>query len=1449
MADEIMLQNYSDDSKIKQYIQGVLAPRVFKEIPLNVLNTGSLSMITEYMSQGIEQMAFTSSFYFNESFITKAVLADSIYAEAAIFNIGYSFAIPSSCNFLLELKIEDIHNNAVLNANNGLYEFTLDKDTKFNLSNGSVYSLDYNILIQYKNIETTTLENAVQAWNVQYTNKDQLNSVAKNKDTYIIYRVTDTWLCLLVQASEYERQVHTVVNNMANGIPNQDTVISCLNHIAGFDIKYIDGKGNEQWIPHDHILPIHDSVKDTDPYVHYIMDNPQTIRFMWQLNGSKYFVPKVNSSYEITIYTCHGEAANFTAFDNDGNKNEQFMGYGGYDQPQVITASNRYSNNGNVMKAAFVISGSMGGTNIGNIETVRRETIEAYNTANQIATDHDLDEYFKTFYFKNVLYPFFYKRRDDPWGRIWSGFIALKDDDDYVYRTNTLHGKINYDVLYANNNNSINNNEIIIPPGWLWIYGENKHTVVPYTGEGKITVEKANSTAKIGEKFIFANPFGIRIQKDPFAIGYFNPWINDYVTCSLIPKTEMSKVSDDNNEDASSVYHATPIIMNVQRTYQENFYKVTTYISPTVSEWLDGSPLVKNVQQNAVPPIFPAAMWKYFNKPLDDLASDIPLLPLNNYDGKTLQFDPENTYFCVKSKAQADDGTWTLNGIFWIEDMSSVDEQQIQLPITVASGSNLRYYGEDSVWGEGLGKLWEPILVTGDTTVYWQAHRDATVPFDSHITFGRVNGQNYYEARLDDSAPLGQISAIRVTMATASSVSKYGDDQLYQIGQSMAPSIMINIRFQNETFFTQYEIKNAASVYIPWTGAAAIEPQTDENNNQYYEFDFSNMGSSAIILYADMKPSPEQGAIDYYRIKLSKVPDGTALFHIQNDFLDVHSNNMRVILHAMYDGGETGRIEMRPVERESDGSYRFETEMYPLNELVDIKNRINIASLKTGGGGWTSTTEGSAVSISASNPELKISILIRSNIKDRSSDIPNDNDEYKGFRLVDEYSLDDISFVQELKEMRSTVDFGESSIPTENEVEIHDKMLAFNTNNPKASDDLLTYGNLKNVIDCTKALSNETEPPYDYETLQQLSAKCATDLEKMLNDYDAKIDQSVQVHSQKIENVHETLIQITETAVEYSVPNYDNSKIKEGYYYEGKFYSDNSHMTVMTGDTDHFFIDITPDPSEPRLWVAYKYNATSDTYTKLDNFICWDLVDQTLNTYNDGVGEMFAKTNVNGGVEIQLIPFVQNTLMNSVRFKNFVSSFTQVHKALEPVIMERLDGNNYLDCKLTATYGKPHTYCADIDVNREGEAYFWPDLNIQIEFDVKLFNQALATNTLNELRLIVKSYFNRLTSIHTPVDLVSMDNNIYISHLIQQMESHDNVAYMKFKGWYTDEKRDPNGNYMDANIQAIVQKWRRLDDFPKYTDQSSGRLVSELEHFVPEMFVMEDDNIKINIIK
>ena len=159
MADEnIILNNYSDDSQIKDYMRNVLAPKVFHTIPISTLNSGMFSLTSEYISQITEQLAFTSSFYFNEEFITKAVLPDSIYAEAAIFNIGYSFATPASSNFLLELRISDIYNNAVYNANTGLMEFILDKNTKFNLPEGYTYSLDYDILIQSRDQASSSYE-------------------------------------------------------------------------------------------------------------------------------------------------------------------------------------------------------------------------------------------------------------------------------------------------------------------------------------------------------------------------------------------------------------------------------------------------------------------------------------------------------------------------------------------------------------------------------------------------------------------------------------------------------------------------------------------------------------------------------------------------------------------------------------------------------------------------------------------------------------------------------------------------------------------------------------------------------------------------------------------------------------------------------------------------------------------------------------------------------------------------------------------------------------------------------------------------------------------------------------------------------------------------------------------------------------------------------------------
>ena len=1332
--DTVILNNYSDDAQIKRYIHDVLMPRVFHDIPLNVLNTGQYSIINEYISQATENLAFTSAFYENESFITKAVLADSIYSEAAIFNIGYSFAHPSVCNMLLELRIEDIQKNATYNSDTGLYEFILDKNTKFNLKNGSVYSLDYDVLIQYQNVETSTITSTpTPAWNVRYTNMEEENICAVNKNPYILYRVSEAWLCLFLKVSEYERETHIFVNNMTNGIPNADQLITCQNHIAGFDVKYIDGDGNAQYLSRDHILPIHTDVKDQEPYIHYIMDSPQTIRFMFQLNGNRYFVPSLNSSYEITVYVCHGEAANFTAFKPD-------------EQPSVISTSNRYSNNGNVTKAAFARSGSMGGTNIGTIETTRRETIQAYNTANVISSDHDIEEYFKTFFFKNILYPFFFKRRDDPWGRIWSGFFALKDTDDTVFRTNTLHAKIPYRILYNNNDNLISDNEIIIPPGWAWIYQNpsvNRYTVKPLVMNDGDQVETAKSAVNVNSDFVFANPFGIRIQKSPFAIGYFNPWVNQSATASIVPSNTIYQNATDSN-DISILYHATPTAINIRRTYQEDFYRLSILVSPTTATAINGDNFVSYTRSKVTPPTFPEAMWNYFVKPVDLYSVRIPVLVLQP-DDQYLVFNPEHTYFCVRTKNRTEDNRWVLNDL-WIEDNSSANQKTIPLPIT---GMN-SFYGTDDIWGDnGLWNGYE-VKVSGNTDINMYPVPEPIDP----IEFTRVTSQNYYRLMLKEVIDVGKrVVSITTGDVYETSLTKFGETKLYRIGQSYSPSVSINILYEDGTRAT-YQIQNAANVYIPYTPI--------DNGDHTYTFELIQVNPGGVLLYADMKPTASESAIAYYRIPLSLIQKDVALFYMMNEQLPLYQNDLRVVLTASLNGVQTGMIEMQPVSIQSDGSVMFDTLMYPLNKLVDVDNRIQIASLDHGGGSWIPSVSGGSVSVDASNPEFKVSFLYRSQDTTRPSDIEG-NDDYIGYRLTDAWNLNDITLVQELKEMRSVTHFGEYIEPQHDQIQAYDELMNLYEYNPEVN-------NLYTIQQFAYHIVNGTtdESEISYDDIKLCASYMYAELQQIIARY----------------------------ALNPDIPTIDTGLI-------------------------HDLLDT--------LQTIYS--------TQYQNDVDWIPVLTQTSAYPGFVDEIFANTSVNSDVEIQLVPFVQSTLMTSERFDSFVSSFTQVHKAIEPVIFTRLEGNNYLDCKLIATYGLPHSYCADIDKDLPIDK-FWPNLDVQIQFDVKLFNPALETNTLNELRGIVKSYFNRLTNIHTPVDMVSMDNNIYISQLIQLLEEHPNVAYLKYKGFYTNEKDLKNGNYMNADYQAIVQKWDTLESMP--TD--------ELERFIPEMFVLSDENIVLNVL-
>ena len=1432
MAD-VILNNYSDDSRIKQYIRGELMERVFHDIPISKLNTGAFSIISEYISQATEQMAFTSSFYFNENFITKAVLPESIYAEAAIFNLGYAFANPSTTNILLELKLDDLfaitQNAENKNAETGLYEFVLDKNTLINMKDGQTYSLDYDISFQYMN-PTTASDTRNGAWIVQYLN-DEPNSISVNKNKYISYRVTDNWLCLFIKASEYTRQTHTVINNMTNNVPNQDTVITCNDHICGFDVVYIEpatkaGESDKRVpIRHDHILPIHSTVNDQLPYVHYIMDNTQTIRFMWQLQGTKAFIPKLNSRYEITVYTCHGRASNFDEAPNE--------------QPNVVTATNRFKNNANVMKAAFIISGSLGGTDIGTAENVRRKTIEAYNTANVISTDHDIEEWFKTFYFEHILFPFFFKRRDDPWGRIWSGFLALTDQNDEVYRTNTLHGNITYDALYSNNSNNVSNNEIIIPPGWVWTYKDssNLYTLAPYIAGDNHTVETAKTLTAITDKFVFANPFGVRIQKSPFAIGYFNPWINESLTASRVP------MSNTYIEDSSQIYHATPLTVHIKRTYKDDYYHISFWLDVSQNAMVDGDSWIKYMTNSAVKPVFDDMLWQYFKRPTDVYAQKIPMLALQA-DEQALPFNPSNTYLCVSSKNLRDDGYWNLSNI-WIQDNSDPDNiKRIDFNVINSNG----IIGSDNVWGNS--GLVEPIYVTGDTTIICYGLLE-----DDVVSFERIGSNDYYAMKIKDKLTMkdnqGNVRPIQINRVTFTVTSqsktertKYGEDSLYQIGQPMQ-NVVLNAHF--EYIFTDvtgsavgtldrtYTISNAAEVFIPYPSDA-----TPQEVDRMWTFTIPTRETAAgiaegtSIVYADMRPSPTSASVDYYRIPFKSIHTETAFVYVENDSLKLNQNNLRVVLHAYMNGGETGYVEMRPVQRDTDGTYLFEADMYPTCELVDIDNIIHIASVDNSGGSWKPTTQNTVVNIDATNPKLRVSVLFKAKTNPDMPSLINGDSDYNGYYVNDQFELDSFSLIQELKEMRSVVNFSEDNTPTFDQYQCYQNILSWNRYNS----DHPTWYDI-NKIAHHQAIVQQNLTEDEITNLKRMAVSFNTngyfgDLEEMRTVIGLSSSNPVY---QTYYNLYTGFLnRFTNSSGFTELFTYQDSNVQQVWKYHDKYYTNDSYTDELKPVEGMYYM--IKNTYEDITFVTW--SNTYRTYTDVTNkVVMWNQVYEALDNYTNELDKVYTAAGValSGGVEVQLMPFVEYSLMNSDQFADFVATFTQVHKAIEPVIFRRLEGNNYLDCKLIATYGKPHTYCSDQQYKLTTDQ-FWPDLNVQISFDVKLYNKALASNTVSELKLKIKAYFNRLTTVHTPIDLISMNNNIYVSHLIQQMEEHSNVAYLKFNGWYTDEKNMPNGNYMDSNTQAILQRWRKLEDMP--TD--------ELTRFVPEMFVLEDRNIKINIL-
>lgn len=464
---QVYVRDYTSGANIKEFIQDVLIKKAFPNIPVNKLNLGYTGITSELMSNAIEDAYGTASLMMNESFITRAIMPESIYANAAIFDIGYTYATPSSGTFVLEILVDDIVKNAKLVEGTHMKRFILDKDTRVICGDYS-FRLDYDIIIEYQVIS------GKRAWRISYDMSDPcFISTVKNKyirhQTYID-EYGAQWLLLRLNLREFDRRVseHRITDNMVT--TNSDIILSWSDQIAGIDLTYITPTGQRRPME----LRVKYGAASTQPFAWYSFIDDNSMRLSFTSNGA-YFVPAFNSNIEATVYTCHGTQANFDSYSRT-------------DTLPVEKTGSKYDSNSKIAIVALCTDGTTGGMNRGTIENVRNDTILAYNTANAITTDHDINLFLKNYSQRAGNRSLCFKRRDDPTGRLFSTFVTITDGD-YVYPTNTLTMDIDTTMCdeVINDVNGVNE-EFVIMPGHLWEYGEIDEGLVT---ESYLTYERA----------------------------------------------------------------------------------------------------------------------------------------------------------------------------------------------------------------------------------------------------------------------------------------------------------------------------------------------------------------------------------------------------------------------------------------------------------------------------------------------------------------------------------------------------------------------------------------------------------------------------------------------------------------------------------------------------------------------------------------------------------------------------------------------------------------------------------------------------------------------------------------------------------------------------------------------------------------------------------------------
>lgn len=520
-----MNRNYSSIYNMKDYVVNTLAPKYLNMDEVNDLNVGLFGVVTELLSTIADDSFNTTTTYMNEMFPNRAILPETIYNDAALFQEDDFFTTPAEMmGWIFILESDIIKYASVVPGSDSQKQIFLDSDMVIDIE-GIPFMMDYDLRIRYvvpdgKNLVYTVDYDKVRH-DTAYTSSLNSDNAQYIKSRVIQY-LGQNYLAMYVKLHQVKRftEEHSVINNDVINAPYFNVQFN--DNIASFEV-FCKNPGETKYTQLKKKIIGSAPEKDV-PFCYYKLVDENELEISFTIKDG-YYKPAFGADIIIDYTTTLGKAGEFDL----------------YTGSDIICngISEKYPYNKKLIIFCITQSPSQFAQEKMSLDDLKIRNVENMSTVKSYTTENDLDLYFSRFGDDSIkMYTI--KKRNDMIDRLFSSFGMYRNSENDIIKTNTVpirigasaeinDGKLEFSTSFDKFSKvDGRSGDYFIPAGSVFVYDESdkylkltNHTMLEYAEylDGLNTVFK-------DYPFVYVNPFVIYMTTNPTLIGYYLTTVN-----------------------------------------------------------------------------------------------------------------------------------------------------------------------------------------------------------------------------------------------------------------------------------------------------------------------------------------------------------------------------------------------------------------------------------------------------------------------------------------------------------------------------------------------------------------------------------------------------------------------------------------------------------------------------------------------------------------------------------------------------------------------------------------------------------------------------------------------------------------------------------------------------------------------------------------------------------